>query len=89
MWETWLLAKELGVRPSVVLGLGPADSFTAYCIDRALWTFSRVIEDEQEKATDRLPQSAKPAAHQRARTRVLEKYLGIDPKVEGKFRSPG
>lgn len=83
------MAKELGVRPSAVLGLGPADAFTAYCLDRALWLFSRVIEDEQEAAVARLPKTAKESAHTRARQRVIDKYLGIQSSDVGKFRSPG
>ncbi len=75
------------VRASAVLGI--ADPLTAYCVDRALWTFARVIEEEQEAATKRLPKNAKDTTHARARERVLEKYLGIEMSEKGKFRSPG
>lgn len=84
----WVLAKDLGARPSAVIGI--ADAFTAFCVDRALWTFARAIETAQDEAVARLPKSAKDSAHTRAKQRVLDQYLGVNQhKTPGRFRSPG
>lgn len=84
----WSLAKDLGVRPSAVIGI--ADPFPAFCVDRALWFFSKTIEHEQELAVARLPKNAKDSAHTRARQRVLDKYLGLNQaETPGRFRAPG
>lgn len=62
----------------------------AFCIDRAVWTFANAIETEQTAATKRLPKTAKESAHDRARQRVLDKFLGVELATEpGRFRSPG
>jgi hypothetical protein len=80
----WSLARDLRVRPSAVLAI--TDGFVAFCVDRALWVFSSCIEQDQEEATRRLPENAKPQAHQKAKQRVLDRYLGTDSMA--KFRSP-
>lgn len=52
--------------------------------------FATAIENEQNEAESRLPNNAKDAAHQRAKQRVLDKYLGVELAEEkGRFRSPG
>jgi hypothetical protein len=82
------MSQDLRVRPSVVLGA--SDPLTAFAVDRAVWSFARVIQSEQEAATKRLPQNAKTSAHERANQRVLDKFLGVGLVEEpGRFRSPG
>lgn len=89
MWELWRMAQDLGVRPSAVAGIDSRFA-AAFYFDRALWTFAKVIEDEQEKAVSRLPTSAKEKAHVRARQKVLDRFLNTEPTAEaGRFRSPG
>lgn len=83
------MAQDLGVRPSAVAGIDSRLA-SAFYFDRALWTFAKIIEDEQEKAVNRLPKSAKEGAHVRARQKVLDRFLNNESTVEpGKFRSPG
>jgi hypothetical protein len=75
-------------RPSSLLGI--TDPLVAYYTDRAAWTFANVIEQEQEAAVARLPKTAKDKAHQRARQRVLDAFLGIEEAEQPeRFRSPG
>lgn len=81
------MASRMKCRPSDVLGI--TDSYVAFVIDRATLTLINAIEDDQQKAVNRLPDSAKAAAHQRAQQRVLDQYLGIElADAPQRFRAP-
>lgn len=76
------------VRPSDLLRV--SDSFVAFAVDRAVWTFAAAIEQDQEDAVRHLPKNAKETTHNHVRQRVLDSYLGIDPTTTpGRFRDPG
>lgn len=80
------MSQAIRCRPATLLGI--TDSYVAFCVDRAVFTLASAIEDDQNQAESRLPQSAKPAAHTRARQRVLDQYLDIDMAEQtGRFRS--
>lgn len=82
------MSQTMRTRPSSLLGV--TDSWVAFCLDRACWYFAAEIESEQQEATNRLPDSAKAAAHTRARQRVLDKYLGVEAVSEpSRFRKIG
>ena len=71
------MAMKLRCRPSALLGV--TDFWVAFCVDRALFTFGTAVENEMDEAEARLPKNAKEVAHRRARQRVLDEYLGVDP----------
>jgi len=88
MWEVWSLSQSLRVRPSDALGL--RDRFVAFCVDRAVWTFAKTVEEAMDQAESRLPKNAKDRAHVNARQRVLDQYLGVVASEQpSRFRSPG
>jgi len=81
------MAQSFHARPSDVLGI--VDRVSAFCLDRAIFTFASAIEHDQEVATGRLPKSAKEATHNHVRQRILDAYLGIDTqKAKGRFAAP-
>jgi hypothetical protein len=81
------MSHDLRSRPSELLGC--VDSFTAFCVDRAVWTLAKAIENEQEEAVNRLPKSAKEKAHRNAKQRILDKFLGVElDKAPQKFKAP-
>jgi hypothetical protein len=58
-------------------------------LDRAVWTFATSLEEDQERAVNRLPKNAKDATIAHTKQRVLDQYLGIDTaKVKGRFKTP-
>jgi hypothetical protein len=72
LWEAWLLAKGLGVRPSELYGIH--DEVSAYCFDRAVYTFGSQCEADIEKARAK---AKNDKAAQAAAQRALDKWLGI------------
>jgi hypothetical protein len=81
------MSKDMATPVSGLLGI--ADAFVAYCVNRAVWTFARTLEAEQEQAVSRLPKNAKPAAETRARQRIIDEFLGIEAVDQPqRFRSP-
>lgn len=82
------MGQKLGTRPSTLLHV--TDPWVAFCVDRALYTFASGIESDMDDAEARLPKNAKDSAHIRARQRVLDQYLGVDPSEQSdRFRSIG
>lgn len=82
------MGQKLGTRPSALLHV--IDPWVAFCVDRALYTFASHIEADMDDAEARLPKNAKDSAHIRARQRVLDQYLGIDPADQpDRFRPIG
>ena len=82
------MSQSMRCRPSSLLGV--MDPIVAFYTDRAAWTFASTIEQEMEAAVTRLPKNAKDKAHQNARQRVLDAFLGIEEsKQPQRFRSPG
>lgn len=81
------MAKDYASRASQLLGI--SDGFVAHCLDRAVWTFAKTVENEMEVAVTRLPKNAKPSAETRARQRVIDQYLGIVAVEQPeRFRAP-
>lgn len=82
------MSQSMHCRPSLLMGV--MDPLTAFYADRACWTFAMTIQNEMEVAVTRLPKNAKDSAHDRARQRVLDEYLGIEEEeTTSRFRSPG
>lgn len=82
------MSQSMRCRPSSLMGID--DTLTAFYADRATWTFATTIDNEMEAAVARLPKNAKDKAHQRARQRVLDAFLGIEEAAQPeRFRSPG
>jgi len=80
------MATKLHCRPSALLGA--SDPWVAFCTDRAIFTFGTTIENAMDEAENRLPSSAKDQAHNRARQRVLDEYLGVElSEQKQRFRS--
>jgi hypothetical protein len=82
----WLMAQSFSTRPSELAG--SPDVFTAFCLDRAVWTFGRGVETAMDEAENRLPKSAKDKTRQNTRQRVLDRFLGVDQATAGRFRNP-
>lgn len=72
-------------RPSQLLGV--SDDTHAWMVDRAVWTFARAVENDQEVAVGRLPKNAKPSTQDHVRQRILDQYLGIDA-APGRYADP-
>lgn len=82
------MAIKLRCRPSALLGV--VDTWVAFCVDRALFTFGTTVENEMDEAEQRLPKNAKEIAHRRTRQRVLDEYLGVELSEQPeRFRSVG
>lgn len=77
MWEAYLLAKQMGVRPSELYDVD--DPLARYCFDRAVITFGSVLEGEISKVKGRNEHDT-----EFKRQRVINKFLG----VQQKFRDP-
>jgi hypothetical protein len=81
------MAEKMHCRPSTLLGV--QDPALAFCVDRATMTLASAIEAEMDARTKRLPDNAKAAAHDRARQKVLDEYLGVELADEPqRFRTP-
>jgi hypothetical protein len=82
------MSQDMRCRPSSLMGV--ADPLVAFYADRAAWTFANAINSEMEAAVTRLPKNAKDSAHQRAKQRVLDQFLGFteEAKAPGRFRAP-
>ena len=71
LWEAWNLATTYRCRPSDLYGIH--DEVTAWCFDRAVYTFGSGLRDALKSATH----SAKSNAQAQARYRqTLAKWLG-------------
>lgn len=82
------MSQDMHCRPSSLMGA--TDPLVAFYADRAVWTFAKSINEEMDAAVTRLPKNAKDAAHQRAKQRVLDQFLGYEEeaKAPGRFRAP-
>lgn len=80
------MSQTMRCRPSDLLGV--SDRLVAFYTDRAAWTLASAIQADQDAAVNRLPKSAKDAAHTRAKQRVLDQYLGVESSEQpDRFRS--
>lgn len=70
------MARSMGARPSDLLG--KLDEFTAFCVDRAVWTFGTNVETAMDEAEERLPKNSKEKARRNARQRALDRMLGVE-----------
>lgn len=93
------MARAYHVAPSELLGLRTAngnDSYLAFAIDRAVWTFGSCVEhDMSEAENDPRLKDAKRDDLIRARQRVFDMYMNVDeeqsvkaPPPKGRFADP-
>lgn len=82
LWESWVLAKTLGNRPSEIYFI--TDELAAWSFDRAVTTFGLAVEAAIEKAT--LKCKTTDEANRKAK-RELDKWLR-EPDEGPKFRDP-
>lgn len=68
--------------------MAESDSLRAFAIDRAVFTFGRAVTTAQEEAVKALPKNATEVRQQQASQRVLDAYLGIEGKTQGRFKNP-
>lgn len=81
------MAREFRTRPSALLGV--ADSYHAFSLDRAVWTFGTAVEADMEAAEKHLPKKASESMRALSRQRVWDSYMGIDTaKTPGRFADP-
>jgi hypothetical protein len=86
------MAKTFRVRPSDLLGIID-NSYLAFCLDRAVWTFGNAVEYDMNQAEEdpRLGKTPKKEQLLAARQAVFEAYMNQGEKPEatpGKFADP-
>lgn len=87
------MARTFHVRPSELLGV--RDSFLAFCIDRAVWTFGTAVDTDMDAAQNdrRLGDNPKREVLIKARETVFLQYMNINgdetsPSPTGRFADP-
>lgn len=80
------MAKTYSLPASALLGLEPG-SYTAFCLDQAVYTFGSMVESEIERAGHKPSKDEQKIIQ--ARRRVVDRLLR-DPNapVKGRFRDP-
>jgi hypothetical protein len=80
------MSREWSVRPSELLGLSE-DTYTAFCVDEAVFVFGTAIEAELASMTKYKTESDK--AFTRRRQQAMNRWLEIEPGEDSKrFASP-
>lgn len=73
-------------RPSSILGI--TEGLPAFAVDRAVLTFAKTIEAEQDKAVRNLPKNTSEASIAQRRQAVLDHFLRIDRATAGRYADP-
>lgn len=68
------MARAFGQRPSVLLGVA-AESYLAFCVDRAVWYFGTSLESDMQEAENALDVKANREQRIAARQRVFDAYM--------------
>lgn len=77
------MSQSLRTQPSAILRT--SNTFAAFCIDRAVFTFGTIVESDMQEAEENT-KTAKAA--KAARAAVLDKWLNVSKKAVGRFADP-